>query len=711
MNIDFERLRRCALQGVVQGVAAWSAYAVVEFIASSLFFRMARPYAVFAPWHWAPTVLLLATYLGIGAGVGLLAGVGVSLLSPQSHLLRNRPSGLIFERIATLVLLVAFAAGVARGAVSLSEKTTMLVIALAFTALLVAALRSEIWSQRIGLLCNPWTVAIVLLGAGQELAFFQIQNLAEMFGTKVSLWSGLLMGGLLTIAAAAVLVGRRVRLQPALTTGAWILGVVLLAGSAWLARAASPQDLPSPTVSRTVAQPNVVVVVMDTVRADHLSIYGYGRETTPNLKKLAADSTVYNRAISASDFTLTSHATLFTGMYGSWHGAHCQPPEADYGQALASAVPTLAEMLSSKGYRTMGVAANLYLRGDFGLERGFQAFRIPRPVPLLAAESWYMLRNGIRRELNRVVDTSQFDRLYSRGVEINQTFFDMVKETDLSQAPFFAFFNYMDAHFPYIPPAPFDRLFPGKDNRMLQDDLEAVQSKVVQGEPLPENYSSHSISQYDGGIAYIDSQIGQIVQWLKDRKLYDNTMIIVTSDHGEAFGEKKFFLHGNSTYQNLLHVALLVKYPNSAHKGVVEEPVSTTDVVPTVLDTLGFSIPPTVQGKNLLEAASIQPRDIFGESFPCPVIHAPQCVRGCMIRSVISWPNKYIASSSGSYESYDLANDPDETRNLFGSRNPAAQQLGARMTSWIKSMPRQSKQQLKLDPEVVRRLKSLGYIQ
>ena len=711
MNIAFERLRTCIVQGVVQGVAAWSAYAVVEFVASSLLFRIVRPYAVFAPWHWGPTALLLAAYLGTGAVVGLLAGAGVYFLSPPSPQLQNDHARLVFERIAVLVLLIAFGASLTAAQVSLSEKGPMLLITVAFAGLLVASLRSEAWSKRIGLLCNPWIVATLLLGAGQLSAFLQLQNLAEMFGTKMWLWSSLLVATLAAIAAAAMLLGRRLRLQNVLAYGAWVLGLALLVGSAWLARAAPSQSLPSPITSKAATQPNVIVLVMDTVRADHLSVYGYSRKTTPNLKRLAEDSTVYNQAISASDFTLTSHATLFTGMYGSWHGAHCQPPDASYGQALSSGIPTLAEMLSSKGYRTMGIAANLYLRADFGLERGFQTFRIPRPVPLLAAESWYMLRNAMRRGLSWIVDTSQFDRLYSRGVEINQTFFDVVKETDLSQAPFFAFLNYMDAHFPYVPPAPFDRLFPGKGHRMLQDDLEAIQSKVVNGGSLPEVYSTYSSSQYDGGIAYIDVQIGQIVQWLKDQKLYDNTMIVVTSDHGEAFGEKRFFLHGNSTYQNLLHVALLVKYPNSAHKGVVDEPVSTTDVVPTVLDTLRFHIPPTVQGKNLLDAASLQPREIFGESFPCPVIHPSECISGCTIRSVILWPNKFITSSNGKYETYDLSNDPDESRNLFGSRNPTSQQLGAGLASWIKSMPQQSKQQLKLDPEVMQRLKSLGYIQ
>jgi len=513
----------------------------------------------------------------------------------------------------------------------------------------------------------------------------------------------------LAVAAGSILLGRWMTTDgfSPLNWAAIVSGVGLLAGSFWLAHVTPAGGTPP---GGNGAAPNVLLIVMDTVRADHLAVYGYPRDTTPHLKELAADSAVYTQAISASDFTLTSHATLFTGMYASWHGAHCQPPDATYGRALSLEIPTLAGILSTKGYRTLGVAANLYLRSDFGLQRGFQTFQIPRPVPVLSTESKYLLRDGMRRILSWFIDTSQFDRQYSRGDEINRTFFDVPKRADISSAPFFAFLNYMDAHFPYIPPSPFDRRFPGKNDRLGQDDLEAIQDQVHHGASLPAVYGSHSLSQYDGGIAYIDSQIGELVEWLKEQKLYDSTTIIVTSDHGEAFGEKRLFLHANSTYQNLIHVALLVKFPHSAHRGVVNEPVSLTDVAPTILSMLGYPVPSTAQGRNLLEATSAQPRTIFAESFPCPVFHPPECPQGCLIRTVVSWPDKFITSSSGRYETYDLLKDPGESQNLFGSLNPVAKKLRTELAAWIKTMPAQSKQELTLDPEALQRLKSLGYI-
>jgi arylsulfatase A-like enzyme len=463
-------------------------------------------------------------------------------------------------------------------------------------------------------------------------------------------------------------------------------------------------------IAGSSAQPNVVVIVMDTVRADHFSVNGYERDTTPNLKVLARDSTVYTQAIAPSDMTLTSHASLFTGMYPSWHGAYCQPPDASYGRELAHQVPTLAEILSKKGFSTVGVAANLYLRADFGLQRGFESFRIPRPVPVLGTdEGWYLLRVGMRRLMIPFTDTSQFDRLFSRGEDINREMFKLLNKQ--GKTPFFAFLNYMDAHFPYIPPAPFNRLFPGKIDRIVEQDLQDIQDKVMHGEAMPSIEKRHLLSQYDGGIAYTDAQIGEVMNWLKKRHLYDNSLIVVTSDHGEGFGEKNLVLHGNSVYQNLVHVALLIKFPKAAHTGVVNDPVSLIDVAPTIVNVLGYAPPANMQGKNLLDKAAAGPRQIFSESFQCPVPHPPECPDGCMSRSVLAWPYKLVTSSSGKFELYDVSNDAGEDRNLAVSQSAAAKELGSELSRWVKTMPPRAKQQLKLDGEAVQKLKSLGYVQ
>jgi hypothetical protein len=160
-------------------------------------------------------------------------------------------------------------------------------------------------------------------------------------------------------------------------------------------------------------------------------------------------------------------------------------------------VTTLAEDLSLKGYSTLGVAANLYLRREFGLQRGFQTFQIPRPLALLPSESyWYLLRTGMRRVLNFFADTSQFDRLYTRSEDVNREMFSLANSRRMS-APFFVFLNYMDAHFPYIPPEPFAGMFPGRKRGIMQEDMEDTSSRVVQGEAMPEAERLHRIAHPD----------------------------------------------------------------------------------------------------------------------------------------------------------------------------------------------------------------------
>jgi len=656
--------------------------------------------------------MLICAYLVAGIVLGGLAGLVVSFFS-------NRSSARTLEGASVLTVLAAFVLNLLAQPRWPSGKLLFLIFCACIAAVVLAAMRSERLSERLGLLTSPWVVCGVLLGVGQGIGFLQLEDLGRQLGARNSLWLGLLALAVLVVITSAIFLGRWLR--PKLTRGRFLLDApgwaalamaVVLAGTAFALGSGTPAPARSAAAETGSSEkPNVLVVVMDTVRADHLSLYGYGRDTSPNLKKLAADSVVYTQVMAPSDMTLTSHASLFTGLYATWHGAYCQPPEAAHGRVLNPGATTLAETLSAKGYSTLGVAANLYLRADFGLQRGFQNFQIPRPVPVLGAdESWYLLRISMRRLMNSVVSTSQFDRLFTRGDDVNQELYKAMNTQ--SRAPFFVFVNYMDAHFPYIPPAPFDRMFPGKDDKLFQGDLEEAQEKVMRGKTFrPEEYS-HLLSQYDGGIAYTDAQIGKLIEWLKQSNLYDNTLIVITSDHGEAFGERNLVLHGNSVYQNLLHVALMIKYPKKAATGVVNDPVSLIDVAPTILASVGVPVDSKMQGRNLLANATLPRRDLYSESFPCPVPHPPECIlSGCTSRALLTWPYKLVTSSSGKYEVYDLAADPNELHDLTAAQESRATELGTELKAWVKTMPARPKQQVKLDGDAVQRLKSLGYVQ
>jgi arylsulfatase A-like enzyme len=706
-------IRDVVVRGAALGAATWSAYAATEFAFASLLFGFTRPYAVFTSWHWQLTLLLLAGFLVAGLLLGAVAGLAVYFLVKTGIVQDN--STTVLESAASLTVVVAYVVNTLSNSLSWTGGVPVLIASLSFGALLLMEMRSSEWSRRLGLLTNPWVISVVLLGVEQEWDLLDM-GVAQQLGGRVQLGEALLAGLLIVALAASLFIGRRLR--PRISGGRWALATlallaVLVLSSAALAsrhtRAAQAALQPAPASGNAAGKPNIVLIVMDTVRADHLSVYGYGLETTPNLRALTQDAVLYTQVQSAADITLTSHASLFTGMYPSWHGAYCQPPEAAYGRELSKKWPTLAELLRRGGYSTLGVAANLYLRSDFGLDRGFQEFRIPRPVPVLADENRYQLRRTLRRVLNLVADTSQFDRLFSRGEDINESFFAALDLHRPENQPIFGFLNYMDAHFPYIPPAPYDHIFPGKVSAIPQDDLEGAQLSISAGAPVPSYYRPYCVSQYDGGIAYLDAQIGQIVAGLKQRNLYDNTMIVVTSDHGEAFGERQRVEHGNSPYQNLLHVPLLIKYPRVARTGAVAFSVSLIDVAPTILTVAGLSVPPAMPGHSLLDAGEAGGREIFSETFPCPVMHPPDCP-GCSAQAVVSWPFKYIRFNNGKRELFNLEADPDEQKNLTGVATADAARMSGELSAWGKTLPAQSRQKVALTVEEMRRLKSLGYV-
>ncbi len=697
--MDRHRLPSCLGWGVFWGAAAWSAYAVVEFVFSSVVFRITRPYALFPGWHWHLTGMLILAYLAIGPALGALGGLGAYLL--RDKISDEADDARVLESAATLPLaLMMMANGIALmfSETGFSGHWQALAAAI-FAVLLVAG------SKRIGLLANAWVISGVILGLGQEI---------ELLHLDVAWQLGAAMKGIIGIAALIVvamalavfagrfLVGRAVHIGAAsIAAGILLLAVAQVEAS----RGPASVHAASGALS-TSSRPNVVLIVMDTVRADHLSVYGYEHDTTPNLKALARDSVAYTNAISASDITLTSHASIFTGMYPSWHSAYCQPPEAAYGRRLSPKYPTVAELMQKSGYETLGVAANLYLREDFGLDRGFDQFHIPRPVPLLPDDARWLLRHDVRRWISYTGDTAQFDRLFSLSEDVNRDLFGLMEHRGHPDAPFFVFLNYMDAHFPYVPPAPYNSRFPGRHPRTTGDDLGVQQYALSNGKEAP-GYVEHCVSQYDGGIAYEDEQIGHVVQWLKSHDAYDNTMIVIASDHGEGFGERHRVEHANGPYQSLLHVVLMVKYPKSTLKGSEAGLVSLTDVAPTILSAAGVAVPPTMQGHDL--AAGVGLRQVYSETFACPVIRPVECRDGCATTSLLSWPYKYIASNEhgGKYELFDLSKDPNEKRNLLIREQEQSAAMRERLDKWPR--PVQTREAKRLDLDKEKGLRDLGY--
>ncbi len=320
MNGDF---RRSVVSGALHGAAAWSAYALLEFLFASVLFRLARPHAVFSTWHWKLTAMLLLGYLVVGPVCGALAGAAAWMLRRRMQLRVEAAAGITVVLAFGLHLVLNGEAG----------GFWLLAAAGAFVAVLLIPQLHD----KAGWLTNYWVVSGLLLGFGQMLGL-QEMGVASQLGARLGVASNALAVLLVAGAAGSVLIGRKFRLPAApLQSGAIGGALLLMAISYALGRPAPASVEAASTALVGGGRPNVLLIVMDTVQADHLAVYGYERDTTPNLRELARDSMVYTEAMSASDITLTSHASLFTGMYPSWHGAYCDPQNAAYGRALSSA--------------------------------------------------------------------------------------------------------------------------------------------------------------------------------------------------------------------------------------------------------------------------------------------------------------------------------------------------------------------------------------
>jgi len=457
-------------------------------------------------------------------------------------------------------------------------------------------------------------------------------------------------------------------------------------------------------------KPTIIWIVLDTARRDRLSLYGYHRKTTPNLDAFAKEAVVFNRAISAAPWTVPSHASMFTGMYPSKHGAHHSGRK--YCDPLVGANLTIAEILSSVGYNTACIAANnAGLSPGFGLHQGFEMYfeALPAVRSLLWGKLIETLPEDFRNNqlrYNEVRLSSELNLMVDRWLDKHDS------------TPFFLFINYMEPHGGYGHiPVPYDTLFGFR--RETHDELFAGFDpvKVVKKEIAITPGQWQFFNDYtDRKIVYMDQHIGRLFENLKERRLYDEAMIIVVSDHGNLDGEHFSFGHNTELYDILIHVPLMIKYPKPMQRmGTVDHYVSTIDLMPEILKVCGLPIPDEVQGQPVDKVK----HEIIAEVFEQKNNAHAKLNPGRYYRDLKAiYSNdaenlKYIQSSNGSSELYDLNSDPEELNNLIAQQPEKAQELEARLANWLASFepiidekPTETTDTKKL----MDRLRALGYI-
>ncbi|MCC7011617.1 MAG: sulfatase [Planctomycetes bacterium] len=397
------------------------------------------------------------------------------------------------------------------------------------------------------------------------------------------------------------------------------------------------------------AHPSLLVIVLDTVREDHVSAYGYPRRTTPAVDALAAQADRYENARSTAPWTLPSHASLFTGRFPHEHGAEARKTvDGQFFDAwpLSDEQLTLAEALESEGYSTAAFAANAgYVTERYGLSQGFQQF------------------TSKRMRGDEVVDRA-LDWIGSGG------------------RPFFVFLNLMDAHRKYNVEAVADaaaRNLPAPPDLDAGQLLDLLCVSVLETAEAPSPELVQRVQDaYDLGIANADLALGRLFDELRARGLFDDTVIVVTADHGEYFGEHDVVEHSKDVYEPGLCIPLIVKHARQSAGRVIDAPTSIADVprivlgsMPAPLAALAKQFPGSSADRGLLaELRYTRQKDMsasYGKRFD----------RERSVLYVGSW--KLIRSSDGQHELYDLASDPKELRNVFESRPEVSAKLMARL--------------------------------
>jgi arylsulfatase A-like enzyme/Flp pilus assembly protein TadD len=400
-------------------------------------------------------------------------------------------------------------------------------------------------------------------------------------------------------------------------------------------------------------QPNVILITLDTVRADRMGFLGSKRGLTPHLDELAAQGVVFEHAYSQAPITPVSHATILTGTFPQYHGIR------NFGDRLPPSVPFLPDILHAQGYHTAAFVGSIILdpKNGFasGFERGFEVYNA----------GFHRQKTGERREAS----------MQRRG----EVTLGYVLEWLAQQKgrPFFLWFHIWDAHDPYNPPEPFRSRFPN--------------------------------APYNGGISYVDDIVGKLLEYLRSQGLYDNAVIAVAADHGESLGEHGELTHSIFLYDATIHVPLLLKLPGNRFGGKrISATASLVDLAPTLLDALGQTPPPAMQGGSLLPLIG-NPNPGSRPSFATGD-HSERSFGWSALASLRVGNQLYVRAPLP--ELYDLSSDPAAKINLYPDHRVTAVRLAIQLDNFVKRISTGAPQALEdgLDEKSREKLSALGYV-
>ena len=405
--------------------------------------------------------------------------------------------------------------------------------------------------------------------------------------------------------------------------------------------------------------PNIIVILIDTLRADHLGAFGYERNISANIDKLAAESLNFSRAIAAASWTAPSVTSILSGLYPTAHTN--QPPKRfstarQLGNKIPENVHLIQQMLKQRDYQTAAISSNPWVSKDFDFDKGFDRFYYAKHI-----------------NAGKIVE------LGKKEIEL------FVKDPS---NPFFLYLHFIDPHEPYLPHPDFT--FEG--NLKSRQYSEEMMKKI---------------NLYDGEIQYTDTQLGIFFDYLRNKGLYDNSVIVLVSDHGEAFEEHGIFGHGFNLNIEEVHVPLFIKGLGTI--GKFDDTVSHVDIVPTLLDLAGIEKPKVLMGQSLLDLDKVKARTgIYSETYRVFRQRAFSTTAGerLIVEMGDTTHPKHTMTKRGVY---DLVKDPYELNSIEDASLDA--ELQGYLESMIaKNQPVSKPQEVKIPDKTLEQLETLGYI-